>query len=143
VKLFLVAPPQEVIRKKDKFAAYLRDVKRQVDMDSTSMVAIVGPDATDNEDGVIGITRGSKVTEKFQYRLTSAYDHGVERAFGVTAYVDKYGYDQATLVTFENLAACLLLASEDSSNRECGMFPLNKDRVREVLESRGVFVGSM
>lgn len=133
VKLFVLVPPQDVVRKPDKFSAYLAAQKQNLGMDTSSVVIVVGPDAT--PDGFIGINRGSKVMERFQFRLTTAHSVSTERAFGNKDYVQKYGYDQAVRLAVENMAACLYLVSEDPSNRECGVFVLPESRVKEVLDA--------
>jgi len=103
-------------------------------MDSSSMVISVGPDASGLPEGLIGIQRGSKVIERFQFRLTSAHFASSEKNFGSDEYVSKNGYDQAVLDLAENEAACFILA-KDPSNRECGLFALGGSRIREVLEA--------
>jgi len=133
VKIFVLVPPQSIVRKRKEFAGWLSMQKQALGMDSSSMVISVGPDASGLPDGLIGIQRGSKVLERFQFRLTSAHIASTEKAFGSEDYVSKNGYDQAVLNVVENEAACFLLG-KDLVNRECALRQLSEDRVREVLD---------
>jgi hypothetical protein len=133
VKIFVLVPPQTIVRKRKEFATWLKEEKKRLGMDSSSMVISVGPDASGLPQGLIGIQRGTKVIERFQFRLTSAHFASTENAFGSEDYVSKNGYDKAVTNTAENEAACFILA-KDPSNRECGIFTLAESRVKEVLD---------
>lgn len=135
VKLFIIAPPQAVVRKPAQYSKYLSNLKSCIGLDKNSIVMTVGPDVTSSADGVIGINRGDGVAQKYQFRLTGAHSTAVERTFGTTAYVQANGYDRAVSLAAENMAACLYLVSEDTSSQECSVFALSQDRARQVLDA--------
>eukprot|EP00929_Paragymnodinium_shiwhaense_P015337 TRINITY_DN123415_c0_g1_i1.p1 TRINITY_DN123415_c0_g1~~TRINITY_DN123415_c0_g1_i1.p1 ORF type:complete len:276 (+),score=26.88 TRINITY_DN123415_c0_g1_i1:78-830(+) len=130
LKLYVVSQAQKDLSQN------LAELKKTFGVDSSSVLITIGPDASRRPGGLLGVTRGSKIDDRFKYRFTSAYDGKVEKTFGKTNYVDTSGYDKAAVEAARHMAACLTLVSTSPDSFECGAFLLSSSRLDQILASR-------
>eukprot|EP00401_Gymnodinium_catenatum_P031583 CAMPEP_0117533400 /NCGR_PEP_ID=MMETSP0784-20121206/39869_1 /TAXON_ID=39447 /ORGANISM="" /LENGTH=234 /DNA_ID=CAMNT_0005329833 /DNA_START=140 /DNA_END=844 /DNA_ORIENTATION=+ len=114
----------------------LAALKKRVGIDAGSLIVTVGPEASSRPGGLIGITRGSLIDQRFKYRFTTAYDAKAEKTFGKADYIQSKGYDGAVTTVARHMAACLFLVAEDKDNFDCGASLLPDSRVQNIMSIR-------
>ncbi|CAK0808058.1 unnamed protein product [Prorocentrum cordatum] len=139
-KLFVVAPPRKALPNGDDLTDYLRDVKKRVGIDKSSVVINVGSNASPKQYKLHGVTRGGKVKEQYQFKLTSDQLDAVVSRFGTSDAVQRFnpqgekwrgrpspGFDKSVVLVAEQVGACIALARRRST--ECNIQPLAEDRM--------------
>jgi len=146
-KMFVIAPPRRARMATEDLGEYLGEVKKRFGIDKSSVVINVGSNANLKQYVLHGVTRGLKIKEKYQFKLTSDQLEAVVKRFGTQDSVQRFnpqgqkwkgvpsaGFDKSVVLTAEQVGACITLAGRDKSF-ECNLSPLKDERVREVLES--------
>lgn len=135
LKVRIICPRQGLQQRRPEWKEYLRPISQRMGIDQNSLVIVAEQRAQEKSGkmlGLLNLSPGFKLTERFQYRFTSDFLVRVSNKYGDPRYVDLNGTDTAIKETTEQLVAALYDLVANPRKRESN--PLSAEEVAAILE---------
>eukprot|EP00435_Cladocopium_sp_Y103_P058452 s449_g20.t1 len=140
LKLRLICPPNGIQDNRDEFEAWLKPFKKDLSV-SLDTVVILAEErfmarAKQIPLQLMSIQAGSRLQERFQYRLTNGLLISIAERYGNSDSVAKTGPDLAIEQATRNVAAAMFALIDDPQVRYLRALP--EDQVTKILEKHGL-----
>ncbi|CAL1137138.1 unnamed protein product [Cladocopium goreaui] len=140
LKLRLICPPRGIQDNRDEFEAWLKPFKKDLSV-SLDTVVILAEErfmarAKQIPLQLMSIQAGSRLQERFQYRLTNGLLISIAERYGNSDSVAKTGPDLAIEQATRNVAAAMFALIDDPQVRYLRALP--EDQVAKILQKHGL-----
>ena len=140
LKLRLICPPRGIQDNRGEFEAWLKPFKKDLSVSLDTVVILAEerflPRAQSIPVQLMSIQAGSRLQERFQYRLTNGLLISIAERFGNADSVAKSGPDLAIQQATRNVAAAMFALIDDPQVRYLRALP--EDQVARILEKHGL-----